>query len=123
MTYLAIVAWTTANRVAKFQDYDTGAEATAHVDRVKGDFPDAFVSQHPGSGGVRDWLVDPVAKTLSVDPVIDPPPETDKQRAERLLKSDPVWRASVNRELAKRKAAGETTLTVQRVIDEYTGQL
>ncbi len=65
MTYLAIVAWTGGNRVSKYQDYPTEAEASAHVSRVLTNFPDAFVSPHPGAG-FRDWLVDPIAKTLSI---------------------------------------------------------
>ncbi len=65
MTFLAIVAWTGDNRVSKFQDYEMEADATTHVDRVKNDFPDAFAAPHPG-GSPRDWLVDPVVKTLSV---------------------------------------------------------
>ena len=65
MIFLAIVAWDGANRVAKYQDYPTEAEAVAHVARVATNFPDAFVAPHPGAGP-RDWLVDPVAKTLSV---------------------------------------------------------
>lgn len=65
MTYLAIVAWTAANRVAKYQDYPTQSEATAHVVRVLTNFPYAFIAPHPGVGP-RDWLVDSVAKTLSI---------------------------------------------------------
>jgi hypothetical protein len=65
MSFLAIVAWTPGNRVAKYQEYATEGEAIAHVAGVAGTFPDAFVTPHPGSG-FMDWLVDPVAKTLSV---------------------------------------------------------
>ena len=65
MTHLAIVAWGATNRVTKYQNYPTEAEAVAHVARVLVDFPSAFTAPDPG-GGPRDWLVDPVAKTLSV---------------------------------------------------------
>ncbi len=68
MTYLAIVAWDDANRVSKYQDFPTEEKATAHVDAVKGDFSDAFAALYPG-GGYQDWLIDPVAKTLSVVPL------------------------------------------------------
>ncbi len=66
------------------------------------------------------WSYDSV--TFTAPPPL-PAPETDKQRAARFLKDDPVWRASVKREVVQRRAAGETTLTVQGVIDEYTAEL
>ena len=67
MTYLAIVDWDADNRVEKYQDYLTEAEAAAHVGRVAGSFPDAFTALDPG-GSFRNWLVDPVAKTVVIDP-------------------------------------------------------
>ncbi len=67
MVTLAIVSWGADDRVTKYQDYQTEVEAAAHVTRVKDSFPNAFVTPHPG-GGFRDWLVDPVAKTVSVVP-------------------------------------------------------
>ena len=75
MTHLAIVAWDGANRVIKYQDYPTAEEATAHVARVLATFPDAFSTVSPG-GGPRDWLVNPVQKTLSFNPPPPPPPRS-----------------------------------------------
>lgn len=67
--YIAVVKWTVENRVSKHQDFDTQAEAESFIAELL-TFPLAFVAPHPG-GGPRDWIVDPVAKTLalSVDTV------------------------------------------------------
>lgn len=79
--HIVVVAWTAENRLAKYQDYLTETEALAHVARVADDFPDAFTALHPG-GGPGDWLIDPVAKMLALDPlpppliVVPPPTET-----------------------------------------------
>lgn len=68
MQYLAIVAWTITNRLAKYQDYANEPEAIAHVARVVEKFPGAFVVENPG-GSPTDWLIDPVAKTVSILPL------------------------------------------------------
>ncbi len=47
---------------------------------------------------------------------------TEQGRAERLLKKDLAWRASIKREVRQRRAAGETALTVQDVIDELKAE-
>ncbi len=77
MSFAAIVDWTVQNRVAKYQSYPTEAEATAHADKVRARFPRVFVAEDPG-GGVGEWLIDPVAKTLSVDIIPPTPPPTNK---------------------------------------------
>ena len=74
MTFVAIVAWTDENRLAKYQDYETEREADEHVARVTDRFPSAFVIPHPG-GGPMEWVIDPVTKTVSVVPL--PPPKKD----------------------------------------------
>ncbi len=61
--FIAVVGWTGENRIAKFQDFDTEAEANNHVLTYGG-----FIAPSPGPRH-EDWLVDPVAKTLSVDVV------------------------------------------------------
>lgn len=48
---------------------------------------------------------------------------TDPDLTERRLQDDPAWRASIRRELAQRKAAGETALTAQDIINEYKAAL
>lgn len=54
-------------------------EATRHIDRMKSKFPDAFTASRP-AGDVSDWLVDPVAKALSILPLSIPPaPPTDSE--------------------------------------------
>ena len=70
MLYLAIVAWNGSNRLTKYQDFITEADAAAHVVRVFDNFPDAFVAPHPG-GFLEDWLIDPVAKTLSISQSVE----------------------------------------------------
>lgn len=83
MTYLAIVAWNGNNRLTKYQDYKTQAEAEAHTLRVSTRFPSAFVALHPG-GGSSDWLIDPLTSTLSVVPIPPPAPPVAPLSAEEL---------------------------------------
>lgn len=94
MQYLAIVAWTATFRLAKYQDYETEAEAVAHVARVVDKFPDAFVVPHPG-GGPSKWLIDPVAKTLSVDPLPPPPGPTNDEIYDLVIKNQKVFKGYV----------------------------
>ncbi len=68
--YLAIMAWDPGGRVTKYQDFAEEAEAAAHVERCKADYPEALVTAFSG-GSVGDLLVDAVAKSVSVSP---PPP-------------------------------------------------
>lgn len=85
MTHLAVVAWTADNRVAKYQDYATKTEASAHVRRVSARYPSAFVAPDPG-GGFADWRVDTVAKMLSIDPApTQPRIPTDMEIVRALL--------------------------------------
>jgi len=55
--FIAIVK-VEAGKIAKYQDYDTQADADAHVVRSGG-----FVASYPG-GGPKWWTADMVAKTL-----------------------------------------------------------
>lgn len=71
MKHVVIVAWTAENRVAKYQDYPTEAQCQSHISRVKGTWPDAFHTTAP-SDAARDWRVDPIAQTLSIDPALSP---------------------------------------------------
>ena len=77
MSFVAIVAWTQENRVAKLAEFAEQKDAEAHVERVKSDFPDAFVAEAP-LAPVKDWRVDPVGKTLSISPL----PKTAAELAE-----------------------------------------
>ena len=94
MTFLAIVAWTGANRIAKYQDYPTDAEAIAHVARVLGNFPDAFVAPDPG-GSFSDWLIDPVTKTLTVVPLPPIPPPTNDEIYDQVIQNQKVFKGYV----------------------------
>lgn len=69
--FIAVVDWTAETRIAKYLDFETEAEAQAHVTRVKASYPNAFVAPSPG-GGFADWLVG--AGTLSYSPPPEPPP-------------------------------------------------
>ncbi len=94
MFFVAIVDWTVQNRVAKYQSYLTEAEATAHADDVRARFPKVFVAAHPG-GGVGEWLIDPVAETLSVVPIPPTPPPTNDEIYDRVIQSQKVFKGYV----------------------------
>ncbi len=94
MTYIAIVAWTADNRLAKFQDYDTANEADAHVARVLDRFPGAFAVAYPG-GGPDDWVVDPAAKTVSVVPIPPPPPPGNDELYDQNIQQNKVFKGYV----------------------------
>ena len=78
--FIAVVDWTVENRIAKYQDLKTEAEALEHVERVKDRYPKAFVAPDPG-GGFASWLVDAAARTLSLSPLPKPvkAPPTDAE--------------------------------------------
>ena len=80
MASLAIMSWTASNRVAKYQPCVDLAAAQAHVAAYVARFPNAFAIADPG-GGSADWLVDPVARTVTVSP----PPLTKEQVNNPLL--------------------------------------
>ena len=68
MGYVAIMDWTVGNRVAKYASFVDLAAAEAHVANFSGKYPNAFVTTDPGDS-TDDWLVDPVARTVSVSAV------------------------------------------------------
>lgn len=68
--WLAVMAWTAAGRIAKYQDFDTEAEAQAFVAANAERYPKAFVAPNPG-GSFGDWLIDGDARTAANEP---PPP-------------------------------------------------
>ena len=117
--FLAIVEWTADNRVAKYQDFRTRAEANAHISDVE----KGFVVSHPG-GGFADWLVDPVAETLTIEPDLDAlrtrAAQNIKDEAKfRILTEYPDWKQRNMTALGVslvRKMANGTTLTA----DEQT---
>lgn len=83
--FLAIMNWGGDNRVAKYQDFDTEAEAVDHTVLHSAKFPNAFIVTKPNSS-FASWLVNPLAKTLSIDfPVIVPP--TDAERVDAAFSS------------------------------------
>ena len=68
--FVAIVKTTPAGRFEKGKIYPTEAEALAHVERVIGANPDAYVAEVPvESNAYTEWLCDPVAKTVTFDPL------------------------------------------------------
>ena len=76
MSYLAIVRWDQSNRVGKFQEYKTLLGAHEHINRIVGDYPDAFAVENPG-GLFVDWVVDPANQTVSFSPLPPSPVEPD----------------------------------------------
>lgn len=75
MNYIAVVAWTEDFRVAKYAEFETEAEANAHVGQVADRFPGAFVAEKP-SDTFSEWLIDPDSKAVLIDPPeIVPVPE------------------------------------------------
>lgn len=94
MTYIAVVAWDTDNRIVKYQDYEVEAEAEAHVLRVQATFPEAFSAPHPG-GGPGAWLINPVAKTISDSPLPPPPPPTNDEIYDQVIANQKVFKGYV----------------------------
>ncbi len=80
MTVFAIMAATAENRVAKLREFETAAEAEAHVERFTGAYPDAFV--HVGvAAPLSHWLIDMAAKTVTID--VPPPAPAEQESRER----------------------------------------
>jgi hypothetical protein len=67
MTYLVVVDTTSDNKIAKMQNYDSRSEADAHVTKVIGKYPNAFVIDNPPPYVMDYTTVDVVAKTLTYD--------------------------------------------------------
>ena len=65
--YLVIVDTTPDNKIAKMQNYDSRAEADAHVARVLPSYPNAFVVDNPSAYVMDYTTVDVAAKTLTYD--------------------------------------------------------
>lgn len=90
--FLTIVDTTAENRVAKYQDFDTLAEAKSHAEAVFDRFPKAFAVANPG-GGFADWLIDVDAKAIVLDPPAPDPGPTlgeiynDVMKNQRVLKA------------------------------------
>lgn len=53
------------NKLEKYMDFATQAEAQAHVDRFIDKYPSAFVGEV--SGGMKYWIIDGEAKTIIYD--------------------------------------------------------
>jgi hypothetical protein len=67
MTHLVIVDTTPDNKIAKMQNYETRAEADAHIARVLPNYPNAFVVDNPPRYVLDYTTVDVVAKTITYD--------------------------------------------------------
>ena len=64
MSFLVVVDATPSGKIAKHQDYNTRAEADAHVARVLPNYPKAFVVDNPGTYYTDHCTVDMDAKTF-----------------------------------------------------------
>ena len=73
MTHLVITRWGADGRINKYQDRLTLAEANAMLARIAPKFPQAFVVSHPSGGedlpNARNYIADPVAKTITLNPL------------------------------------------------------
>ena len=71
--FIAVMSYDGSNRVEKYGRFGTQAAADAHVAAFIGQYTDAFVTSDPGSSA-DEWLVDPVAHTISISatPVVPP---------------------------------------------------
>ncbi len=100
--FIAVVAWTAENRISKYQDFATQAEAQAHVAKVRDQFPLAFVAAAPGDA-FADWLIDPAAKTLSLDPLpfVKPIPNEDDVIKQALIDTNVLTQADLDAARAK----------------------
>ena len=85
--FIAVVAWTHENRIAKFQDYDTQGEADSHVATFGG-----FVAEKPGDIH-NDWLIDPDDMTVSVDVVPPDPGPTNDKIYDQVMQNEKVFKA------------------------------
>jgi len=64
--YVAVLDYDLDNRVTKFSEFATEAEADAHVAAFIGSYSNAFTSLDPG-GGAASWLVSSGSLSESVD--------------------------------------------------------
>lgn len=77
MTYVAIMQ-VNGQECAKYQKFDSEAQAEAHISEHIGRFPDAFVVPMP-SFPMNRWVCDPASQTIT-----DKGPDADKE-AERAV--------------------------------------
>jgi hypothetical protein len=75
MTFLVVVEKTADNKISKFQEYPTRAEADSHIIRVAGKYPNAFVVDNYTLNSFEHTTVDIIAKTITYDSAAF---ETDK---------------------------------------------
>lgn len=67
--FIVVIEYTPQNRITKILDgFGALLEAETAIAELDNElYPDAFACEAPNEGGNRDWLVDPIAKTLSFD--------------------------------------------------------
>ncbi len=104
MSFTAIMSATTDNRISKRADFPIESDADTHVAIHAVRFPDAFVVATPVDPESH-WLLDMVAKTVSIVP--PPPPDfavIDQATVDVLLLESGVMRAVVLMEFEVAKA-------------------
>ena len=67
--FIVVVKTTPDNRIGKYLDFDTQADADAHLAKVLPKFPQAFVVEQIDNVGFTHTTVDVVAKTITYDSV------------------------------------------------------
>jgi len=73
MEWVAVVSTTPEGRMAVYNAFATEAEAAAHADTVRAEYPEAFVAPNPG-GHPPEWRWDGAALIVDpLPPVVMPP--------------------------------------------------
>ena len=85
--HISVVAWTADGRISKYREFATKAEADAHVASVSARFPGAFATEYP-AGPVREWKIDPLAKSISLEPVVLTQEEVLREKMSELHRTD-----------------------------------
>jgi hypothetical protein len=67
--FIVVVKTTPDNRIGKYLDFDTQADADAHLAKVLPKYPQAFVVEQIENVGFTHTTVDVVAKTITYDSV------------------------------------------------------
>ncbi len=119
MTFIAIMAARSDNRIAVHAELPTQAEADTHVAEHVDRYPGAFVVSS-SVGDYRDFLVDMANKSVTVVP--HPPPDfdaIDQATVDRLLLESGVTRAQIktlfDHENRIRVLEGRSEVTVEQL--------
>lgn len=115
--FMAVVS-VSGDRIAKYQDFDTQAEADSHVAEYGG-----FAVETPATGSMDFWVVDEIAKTITHDSAAEDADALNRKWAEVRSNRDRLLKDSDFTQLddsPKNKLAWETYRTALRDITEQS---